>query len=665
MAKPAQDLPALLDALNPDADLVQRHLWLIALLDWIRGPKGSPATALGHIEMLLDVLETREDTRLTFQRWWQTLIAAVDVSTLLADYGFSARNAFISELVQRLHRRWLPASPQTTDAAELFALVLSHPNDAHWLSALTPALLARLAALLRAPSDGHHAKSQAGLSYWQDSLLEAMTFCTSQIRATGFSPEIRLRMDTNWREHNPFHALSSSFDSVRDAWFSGQGLAEAVQAYQGQLDSCKDAAESVYRHLDAHGISVDLVFRLRQLRERVKRSQALLACLLDDPQRTSSARLLAHLATLEQEQRSVGALVQSSSSLLASKVAERSSETGEHYITRSPAEYREMLGNAAGGGALTALTTALKFAVMALGLGAFWYGFWAGVVYAASFVLIQLLHFTLATKQPAMTAPAMAAKLKDVSTAVALEAFVDEVTHLVRSQTAAVIGNVAVVFPATVLLALGVQQLRGAPMIDEATAHYVLHSLTLAGPSLLYAAFTGILLFSSSILAGWVENWFVLHRLDSAIRYNPRITRLLGVARADRWAGFWRHNISGLAANISLGFIMGLTPSIMGFFAIPLDVRHVTLSTGQLGAACATLGWEVVHQPALWWAVASIPLIGLLNVGVSFLFAFRVALRAHDVSAFSRTRIYRAIGRRLRQEPLSFVLPTRAPLSLP
>ena len=661
MVQTTRDLPALLDRLNPGADLVHRHLWLIALLDWIRGPDGATTTALGHVEMLLDVLEARADTRHLFQAWWRQLLNAVDISSLLSDYGFSARNAFVSELVQRLHRRWLPASPQTADAAELFALVLSHPNDAQWLAALPSSLLERLAALLTAPSEGHHAKTHPDLSYWQDGLLDAITFCTSQIRATGFSPEIRLRMDAGWREHNPFHELSSSFDTLREAWFSGHGLAEAEQAYQAQLDSCNWAADSVYGHLDAHGISVDLVFRLRQLKGRVKRARELLACLLHDPQHMNSVRLLAHLATLEQEQRSVGALVQSSSSLLASKVAERSSETGEHYITRSPAEYREMLVNSAGGGALTALTTALKFAVMALGLGAFWYGFWAGVVYAASFVLIQLLHFTLATKQPAMTAPAMAAKLKDVSTAVALEAFVDEVTHLVRSQTAAVIGNVAVVFPATVLLALGVQQLRGTPMIDTATAHYVLHSLTLAGPSVLFAAFTGILLFSSSILAGWVENWFVLHRLDSAIRYHPRITRLLGTARADRWATFWRHNISGLAANISLGFIMGLTPAVMGFFAIPLDVRHVTLSTGQLGAACASLGADVLQHPDFWWAVAAIPLIGLLNVGVSFLFAFRVALRAHDVSAFSRTRIYRAIGRRLRKAPLSFVLPTRAP----
>ena len=658
MTSTAPDLPTLLEALDPEADLVHRHLWLIALLDWIRGPGDSTTTAVGHVEMLLDVLEARADKREQFQHWWRHLLASVDLSSLLSDYGFSARNAFISELVQRLHHRWLPASPQTSDAAELFGLVLSHPADAQWLAALSPATLHRLALILGTPSEGHHAKTHPGLTQWQDSLLDALTFCTSQIRATGFSPEIRLRMDSAMREHSPFRDLTSCFDQVRDAWLSGQGLAEASKAYTLQLQACNQAASTVYRHLEAHGISVDLVFRLRQLRDRVARAHALLQCLLDDAQHHHAAQLLAHLATREQDRRSISALVQTSSSLLAAKVAERNSETGEHYITRTAAEYRTMLAQAAGGGVLTALTTALKFAVMALGLSAFWYGFWAGTVYAASFVLIGLLHYTLATKQPAMTAPAMAAKLKDVSTPAALDAFVDEVAHLVRSQTAAVIGNVALVFPATILLALAVQQLRGAPMISTVTANYVLHSLTLQGPSVLYAAFTGVLLFSSSILAGWVENWFVLHRLDSALRFNPRITAVLGVKRAALWARFWRHNISGLAANISLGFILGLVPAVMGFLAIPLDVRHVTLSTGQLGAACATLGLEVLQHPDFWWAVAAIPLIGLMNVGVSYYFAFRVALRAHDVSDIGRSLIYKAIGRRLRSAPLSFVWPT-------
>jgi site-specific recombinase len=344
---------------------------------------------------------------------------------------------------------------------------------------------------------------------------------------------------------------------------------------------------------------------------------------------------------------------------LAAKTAERRSETGEHYITRTRAEYTRMLGAAAGGGALTAGTTACKFAVMALGLSSFWLGFWSGVAYAASFVVIQLLHFTLATKQPSMTAPAMAAKLKDTAQPGAIEAFVDEVTHLVRSQVAAVLGNVAVVFPLVVVMSVVLQAVLGHPMIDAERAHYVLQSLTLLGPALLFAAFTGVLLFASSIIAGWVENWFVLHRLDSAMRYNPRITRTLGAQRADAWAHFMRHHISGFAANISLGMMLGLVPPVLAFLGLGLDVRHVTLSAGQLGAACASLGWGVVHNAALWWAVASIPLIGVLNLGVSFYLAFRVALQAHNVSATDRSAIYHAIVQRVRQAPLSFFWPAR------
>ena len=318
-----------------------------------------------------------------------------------------------------------------------------------------------------------------------------------------------------------------------------------------------------------------------------------------------------------------------------------------------------MLRNAAGGGALTALTTALKFGIMALALSAFWGGFWSGVMYAASFVVIQLMHYTLATKQPAMTAPAMAAKLKDMAEPGALEAFVDEVSHLVRSQVAAVLGNVVTVFPVVIVLSLAIQLLSGRPMIDVERAHYVMHSLTLLGPAPLFAAFTGVLLFASSIIAGWVENWFVLHRLDSALRYNPRITRVLGDARAARWAHFMRHHISGLASNISLGFMLGLVPPVLAFLGLGLDARHVTLSTGQLGAACAALGWDVVREPALWWAVACIPVIGVLNLGVSFYLAFRVALRAHNVSATGRAHIYKTILHRLRTAPLSFFWPAK------
>ncbi|MBC7919309.1 MAG: site-specific recombinase [Rhodoferax sp.] len=649
----------LLSALNAQTPLVERHLALLALFDWIRGDEDDAVICVTRIENLLDVLESQPERMLQLRAWWRTILTTVDGSTLLADFGFASRNAFVSELIQRLNHKLLPNSPETSDASELFALALPTTLDAEWIAALPEKTLARLATLLTAPAHGHHAQQTPALNYWQCTLLDALTFCTAQVRAAGFSPEIRLRMSTPEQHASPFYDLSASFDAVRNAWLSGVHVDGAAQRFKAQLEACRHCAATVYTHLDTHGISVDLVFRLRQLRERVLRIRVLLDCLLDDADHKYAARLLSQLVVVGQDRSSIGALISSSSSLLAAKVAERSSETGEHYITRSRAEYRAMLGNAAGGGVLTAFTVALKFALTALGLAAFWFGFWSGLMYAASFVLIQLLHFTLATKQPAMTAPAMAAKLKDLGDPTAVDGFVDEVSHLVRSQVAAVLGNVVAVFPVAVLLSVVWQAITGAPMIDADKAHGVLQSLTLLGPCLLFAAFTGVLLFASSIIAGWVENWFVLHRLDSALRYNPRFTRLLGAARADRWAFFMRHNISGFASNISLGFMLGLVPAILAFLGIGLDVRHVTLSTGQLAAACASLGWDAAHLPAVWWAVASIPFIGALNLGVSFYLAFRVALQAHNVTGIGRASIRRAIWQRLRTQPMSFFWPTR------
>jgi site-specific recombinase len=90
-----------------------------------------------------------------------------------------------------------------------------------------------------------------------------------------------------------------------------------------------------------------------------------------------------------------------------------------------------------------------------------------------------------------------------------------------------------------------------------------------------------------------------------------------------------------------------------------LEVRHVTLSSGQLAAAAASLGPDLLSQGVFWWCVAGVALTGVLNVGVSFYLAFLLALKAHNVSGVDRGRIYRAIRQRSRSHLLSFLWPER------
>lgn len=653
------DLPALLAELDPHAELAERHLWLIHVLHWMRSAAPSIEVAMAKAESFVAAFEADEALRLRLQLWWQRFSATVDITTLLADFGFAPRTAMVTELTERLRLKLLPGTPETIDAAELFSIALPHEFDARWLTALPEPLLQRLAALL-VPEE-----VQQGIGFWRHALLGAITYCAGQILANGFSPELRLRMSEEAREEQPFHALIHDVESFRIEFVHGvrtpERLEQAEQRLRERLDACRAAIGTVYQHFAAEGISVGLVFRLRQVRTRIVRVRQLLSCLTSEHPEQEAARLLAGFVSVGRDRRSLRNLWATNSSLLAAKVTERSAETGEHYISHNRSEYLQMVRRAAGGGLLMSVTTLLKFGLAALAFSAFWGGFWAGVNYSISFVLIQLLHWTVATKQPAMTAPAMAAKLKDMQSSEdathTLEAFVDEVANLVRTQVAAILGNVLVVFPAALVLSLLWWQMFGATPLDAAHAQSTLDSLHVLGPSALFAAYTGVLLFASSLIAGWVENWFVLRRLDSAIRYNPRFTRWLGKGRAKRWGDFWRANISGFAANISLGMMLGLTPAIAAFFGLGLEVRHVTLSSGQLGVASATFGLGVLALPAFWWALALLPLNGALNVIVSFYLAFRMALRAHNINGVERSRIYAAIRQRLHSKPSSFFLP--------
>jgi site-specific recombinase len=649
-----KDLRTLLAELDPQASLAERHVWLIALFAWLRGDESSPEASISRLQAFIDAVHARPELEQRLKAWWQVLLQTLDVTTLLADFGFAPRTAFVSELSDRLRRKILPGTPETIDAAELFTLVAPTRFDAQWLAAIADPQIAQLVTLL----SGNLAADRL---VWQHHLMDALTYCTAQIRATGFAPELRLRMNRANDDDRAFHPLSNDLAELRQIFFDpAQGddeLKAAIAKLRARLETCRQAVNGVYAHLNDNGISVGMVFMLRQLRERIVRVRELLDTLMASNTAAAAIKLLAKRVTIGQDSKSIGALISANSTLLSAKMSKRSAETGEHYITRDRTEYTQMLGKAMGGGAVTALTTGLKFAVVGIGLSAFWNGFASGFVYAASFILIQLLHLTLATKQPAMTAPAMASKLKEIHSGAAIEAFVDEVTHLVRSQVAAVLGNVSMVVPAVLLVNLLLWLSAGRLMVSPQEAMHVLGTLTLLGPTLLWAAFTGLILFISSMLAGWFENWFVLHRLDSAIAHNPRFTNALGTQRAARWSSFMRKNVSGFASNISLGFMLGLIPAVTGFFGLELEVRHVTLSAGQLAAAGAALGLEAFKQPLLWWCIAAIPLIGALNLSVSFYCAFRLALQAHNVSGIDRTRISRAIWARWRSQPGSFFVP--------
>ena len=184
-------------------------------------------------------------------------------------------------------------------------------------------------------------------------------------------------------------------------------------------------------------------------------------------------------------------------------------------MARNGAEYLDMLRSAAGGGAVTGITTLIKLLCAKLPLAEFFKGAAFGLNYAVSFVALQLLGFTLATKQPATTAPALARRMDELHTAAQLDALVDEVVYLIRSQIAAIFGNLTLVIPSMLLLDFMFLKIRGHHVVDEHKAMMILQSMSPISGAWLFAVFTGVLLWASSLTAAWLDNWFVLHELET------------------------------------------------------------------------------------------------------------------------------------------------------
>lgn len=221
------------------------------------------------------------------------------------------------------------------------------------------------------------------------------------------------------------------------------------------------------------------------------------------------------------------------------------------------------------------------------------------------------------------------------------------------------VGNLAVVFP----VALAIQWLAGkllsVNLITPDKAIATIESFSILGPTPLYAVFTGVLLWVSSLIAGWADNWFALHRMHDVLAYHRRLRYVLGERGAVRVADFWKRNVSGIAANVSLGFLLGLGPEILSFFGPHIEVRHVTLSTGSVGTSLGVLGVEALRLPSLWLAVAGIALMGLLNVAVSFALAFHMALRSRNLRRVDRRALSAAVRARILRHPLSLIVPPR------
>jgi site-specific recombinase len=661
----SQALDTLLLVPDDTADLADRNRWIIELAYWLRrtekSTKNKAASTLeGHPEharlrSFLKILEQRPDVKLKIAKLIRSVLRDNDALSLLCDTGVATKPSFWGEMTERLRNHLISQPPNKPELTVLFALGFVGPHDASWVHDLDDDLLHSIYELT------HYQEEQSDSNSFFKDMAEAIMILISYISSAGLSYSVRSRLRGVSGQDSPFYRLGKLAEDILKAHprLNDSAYQATLKEFQDVLNACYIACDDVYAHLDENGVSVETVFQVETMRLRLSRVEKLLEAWLHRDQTQLFAKLAADLILTVQGHRSIKRLAEQTFALLSRKMVERSAETGDHYIAGSRKEYFSMLKKSLGGGAIISGTVYLKFLITNLGLIRFFENILLTANYAISFLLIQFANFTLATKQPAMTAPALAQLLDDVKTKEGLDRFVDRAMALMRSQAASIFGNLAMVVPMVIAIQVGIILLLDHPTMSPSKAVHIFHTVSPFSAAFLFAAFTGVLLWLSSVIAGLIDNWFVLHRIQDVIRYNRRITMVFGDIRAARWGQWWRDNISIVAANVSLGFLLIYGPTFLGFLGIGMEIRHITLSAGQFAAAATALGWKTFLMAGFWLGIFGVLLIGLFNVLVSFSLAFNMALRSRDLPTLDRRRLYEAVRRRIKADFKSLLLPPK------
>ncbi|XZF15857.1 site-specific recombinase [Chitinophagaceae bacterium MMS25-I14] len=614
------------------------------------GTSGAP----DGIRYITDRMDQESQLRDAVSRMVSSLLNQRDCHTLFTSSGLHTGVGFSQQFFRQLKHRILPPLEDKRSLSYLLQKAFYKKTDYKWIQSVPDELWLALFEKIKLTTGPD--------SSFRSYLSNALTVLSYRVCSLGLEENINRRFLIDQGVSTPFLKQNDHVLQLLEAAAAGDQdniNLHATQILQ-DLDECRAVIKEIHRNSNRMGTSLELTYQLERTSQQIKRIQYVvhLFATNDNEEKDLRATVQFFKETVESENRrnNIADLFRQNIGVLAYQIAEHKGNTGEHYITATRKEYFTFLYAAAGGGFIISFIAMFKTLLHHVPAAPFWEYFLYGLNYAFGFVLLQVTHTTLATKQPAMTASTLASYLDKRKHKNSLRRVAHAFVLVWRSQTAAFAGNLAIVFPLSYLLAMGWEIITGHKLADAATAHsYLNNQNPLLSPALLYGCITGVFLFISGIVTGYVDNKVRFSNIAGRIREHPLLYRVKGQKR-DKIARYVDHNLGGWAGNIFLGFCLGFAPVFGKIFGVPFDIRHITISTAQFAFGLQGLDNHVpLHELIL--VITGVLGIGFCNFTVSFGLAFMVALRSRGMRARQFKDLLPLILRYLIRRPFDFIWP--------
>jgi len=634
--------------------------FLVELFQQIR-PSNPKDIKGAEIKFKALLFQLQEDRSLMFslRRSLLNQFIKSNITHALTESGLLSSRGFIQELSSKLKHKIVPPLLKPTDFLYVIERIFYKRDDYVWMEQMDDQLWVRLFELI-----GIEVNLTEPVLIRQ--LNDSLQILSYRLSMMGLEKEVTERYD-EWNDGAfPFLEQNRLINMLLERRQTMQPHEQKLllENIAEALHNCLQSIKWLKDDRKENGTSLAETFLLTRMEQHVERMFMVLDA-LDSDNVFNTQRFVHYFITLVRNQNrknSVGEFLSQNLGLLAYQISEHGGKRGETFIAVTRREFYKLFQSAMGGGFIISFIAIFKNLLGKLAITPFWHGILYSANYSMGFILIQSTGSTLATKQPAFTASAIAASLDSTkfSGRPDLYSLALTIARACRSQIASFAGNLLLVFPLTYLLAMVFNVATGSKIATGAEADALLAAQhPFQSLALLYACFTGFFLFLSGLIAGWVENYVVYAQLPQRLKFHPALTQSLSKKQLSYLVNLVQNNLGSIAGSISLGFFLGMAGIIGKGLGLPFDIRHITISAGNTAIGFYGLDHQVPLK-YLFTIVMGVLLIGFLNFLISFGLAFYVAVKSRGIRLKDYPEFLGIMRRYFVHYPFDFLRPRSA-----
>ena len=617
-----------------------------------------------NFEVFLAYLKNNEEIKNNFRDYLFILFSNKSFTKALTDANILSENAFFPELKKRISYKFLPPVEDENTISYIISKVLFNPkSDSNYIKNINPEDGSEFFKLMEIEKISTLPKVKKEL------LISANILA---LRSVGNALEAGIaKMVPEYKNFdNPFVALQSELDSLIGRFKEDENLQinskdvdyKQIKIY---LQQCLDFVDKAFKNASKFGISSKINQSLLKIRQQLRRIQDIIPILVVDNEEDvliNSKNLVSNTLKYNSHRNNVRELIDDSTRLISHLITSHTAETGTHYIATSSKEYLKMFWKASGGGIIVGFLCIFKMMMSYSHGSEFSHAVLYSLNYAFGFIIIYLLGFTLATKQPAMTAATMAKVLSDESSSEKnYKEFANLVAKLSRTQFIAFVGNVLWSFPVALAIIYGMDWFL-EKNFAVAKADKLLKDLNpIESKAILHACIAGFFLFISGIISGNISNSSIFNQVPERISQSPFLNQVIGAKNSKRLSDFYTKHWAGIISNFWFGIFLGVIAPLGVFLGLDLDIRHITFSAGNFALALYGKGFDIDTYTFVI-SLVTIFLIGAFNFIVSFGLSMLLAFRSRKVNFGELTIIYKSILKYFIKNPLRFFIPLKSEL---